>query len=200
MFKFLGDSVKKVFGTKYDKDVKQYTPFVEEINEYFVEYRSLSNDDLRNKTHDFRNKINTHLEGINADISQLDKEAMAEPDFDVKEQLFKEMDELKKEKDKHLEEILKEILAEAFAVVKETSRRFTENSTIEVSATQFDRDLAAEHSFVQINGDKAIWSNTWLAAGGEITWNMIHYDVQLIGGMVLHDGKIAEMQTGEGKP
>ncbi len=199
MFKFLGDSVKKVFGTKYDKDVKQYSPYVEEINDYFEQYQSLSNDDLRNKTHDFKKRISTHLEGINADIGQLEQEAVSEPDFEVKEQLFKEMDELKKEKDKHLEEILKEILPEAFAVVKEVSRRFTQNSTLEVSATQFDRDLAATNSFVEIQGDKAVWSNTWLAAGGEITWNMIHYDVQLIGGMVLHDGKIAEMQTGEGK-
>ena len=195
MFNFL----KKVFGTKYDKDVKEYDPVVAEINEYFGQYSSLSNDELRNKTLEFRARIKEHLTGINGDIDSLQEKADNENDLNVKEDLFNEIDNLIKERDKHLEAVLKEIRPEAFAVVKETARRFSENETIQVTATQNDRDLAAKSNYVTIDGDNATWKNTWLAAGGEITWNMVHYDVQLIGGMVLHDGKIAEMATGEGK-
>ena len=189
----------KLFGTKFDRDVKKYTPVVEETLEIYEGLKSLSNDALRNKTHEFRSKIADHLAGIKGDIESLNEEAANEKNLTQKEEIFKEVDELMKEKDEHLEEILNEILPEAFAVVKETSRRFMENSELEVTATDFDRDLAASKSYVSIDGDKAIWKNTWTAAGGEITWNMVHYDVQLIGGMVLHDGKIAEMATGEGK-
>ena len=189
----------KLFGTKFDRDVKKYTPVVEETLEIYEGLKSLSNDALRNKTHEFRSKIADHLAGIKGDIESLNEEAANEKNLTRKEEIFKEVDELMKEKDEHLEEILNEILPEAFAVVKETSRRFMENSELEVTATDFDRDLAASKSYVSIDGDKAIWKNTWTAAGGEITWNMVHYDVQLIGGMVLHDGKIAEMATGEGK-
>ena len=193
--------IKKLFGTKYERDVATYQPVVDEINEYFEEYRQLPNDDLRNKTLDFRARIADHLAGIDADIAAAKSEAIAESDLNLKEKLFKEVDDLKKERDKHLEEILKDILPEAFAVVKETARRFSQNPTLTVTATQHDRDLAATpgKNYVTINGNEAIWKNTWMAAGGEITWNMVHYDVQLIGGQVLHDGKIAEMQTGEGK-
>jgi preprotein translocase subunit SecA len=193
--------IKKLFGTKYDRDVATYGPIVDEINEYFEEYRNLTNDDLRGKTLDFRARIKAHLTGIDDDINAIKSDAMAMEDLNEKEKLFKELDDLSKERDKHLEEILKDILPEAFAVVKETARRFSENDTLTVTASQHDRDLAATpgKTYVTINGDQAIWKNTWMAAGGEITWNMIHYDVQLIGGQVLHDGKIAEMQTGEGK-
>ena len=189
----------KLFGTKFDRDVKKYTPVVEETLEIYEGLKSLSNDELRNKTHEFRSKIADHLAGIKGDIDSLNEEAANEKDLTRKEEIFKEVDEMMKEKDEHLEEILNEILPEAFAVVKETSRRFMENSELEVTATDFDRDLAAAKSYVSIDGEKAKWKNTWTAAGGEITWNMVHYDVQLIGGMVLHDGKIAEMATGEGK-
>src|SRR5690606_12953569 len=116
-----------------------------------------------------------------------------------KTELYEKVDKLTKDRDKKLEEILKEILPEAFAVVKETSRRLTENKEIEVTATNFDRDIAARKPNETIKGDKAIWQNSWMAAGTEVTWNMVHYDVQLIGGIVLHQGKIAEMSTGEGK-
>ncbi len=189
----------KLFGTKFDRDVKKYTPVVEETLEIYEGLKSLSNDELRNKTHEFRSRIADHLAGIKGDITSLNEEAANEKNLARKEEIFKEVDVMMKEKDEHLEEILNEILPEAFAVVKETSRRFMENSELHVTATDFDRDLAASKSYVSIEGEKAIWKNTWTAAGGEITWNMVHYDVQLIGGMVLHDGKIAEMATGEGK-
>jgi len=195
MFKF----IKKLFGTKYDKDKSLYQPIVELVHEAEEKLVNASHDDLRNRTNEFRVRIADHLAGIDADIKAIKEEADTTEDFNRKEELFKESDELIKERDKHLEEVLKEILPEAFAVVRETARRFSSNESITVTATDHDRELAAKKAHVTIQGDKAIYSNSWLAAGGEITWNMIHYDVQLIGGMVLHDGKIAEMQTGEGK-
>ena len=199
MLDFISKSFKKVFGTKYDRDVTIYAPVVELINQEYEKLQALSNDELRNKTLQFRARIAEHLAGVDEDIKSLTKEASNEEDFNRKEELYIEVDKLKEDRDKHLEDVLKEILPEAFAVVKETSRRFMENDSLTVTATDHDRDLAAAKSFVSIEGDKAVWQNKWMAAGGEITWNMLHYDVQLIGGMVLHDGKIAEMMTGEGK-
>lgn len=195
MFKF----IKKLFGTKYDKDKSLYQPIVELVHEAEEHLANLSHDDLRNRTNEFKARIADHLAGIDADIKSIKEEADTTEDFNRKEELFKESDELLKERDKHLEEILKEILPEAFAVVRETARRFSSNETITVTATDHDREIAAKKAHVTIQGDKAIYANSWVAAGGEVTWNMVHYDVQLIGGMVLHDGKIAEMQTGEGK-
>lgn len=194
-------ALNKLFGNKYDRDVAQYMPIVDEINEEFERLQSVSDDDLRNRTHDFRARIEEHLAGIDEDIKTISQDALDETDFEVKEQLFKDVDKLKEDRDKHLEDILKEILPEAFAVVKETARRFTNNESIRVRATDHDRELAATpgKTYITIEGDYAIYQNKWQAAGGDITWNMVHYDVQLIGGMVLHDGKIAEMQTGEGK-
>lgn len=191
--------IKKVFGTKHDRDIKAFSSIVEEINGNYTSYQSLSHDDLRNKTIEFREKIAAHLKAIDDDIAELTQEIDNEEDINLKEEKYQEVDELKKDRDKALEEILEELLPEAFAVVKETARRFSENTSIEVTAKDHDRDLAASNEYVQINGDKAIWSNTWNAGGTPITWNMVHYDVQLIGGNVLHSGKIAEMQTGEGK-
>ena len=201
MFKSITNSLKKVFGTKYERDVKTYAPIVHEINEIFEGLQGLSNDELRNKTHEFRQTIADHLQGINDDIENIKQQTAEEEDLLEKENLFGEIDKLIEERDKHLEDILKEILPEAFAVVKETARRFSENETLEVTASDHDRELASNTNkgYVSIQGDKALWKNSWTAAGGEITWNMLHYDVQLIGGMVLHDGKIAEMATGEGK-
>ncbi|MDX1406599.1 MAG: preprotein translocase subunit SecA, partial [Saprospiraceae bacterium] len=191
--------IKKLFGTKYERDVKTYLPLVEETNIFFEEYQGLSNDDLRNKTQEFKQRIADHLQGIDEDIATVRHEAEQEEDFAVKEGLFREMDELIETRDQHLEDVLKELLPEAFAVVKETARRFSENEFLEVTTTDHDRDIAARHAHVSIEGDRAFWKNKWVAAGGDIEWNMVHYDVQLIGGMVLHDGKIAEMATGEGK-
>jgi len=193
--------IKKILGTKQDRDLKQYKLMVLEVNNYFEQYQSISNDELRSKTLDFRQRIKEYLVDIDAEINSINQNAIDAEDFNLKETLFKEVDELRKTKDKALEDVLQSILPEAFAVVKETSRRFSNNEILEVTATDHDRSLAAKagKSHVTIVGEKAYWKNSWLAAGGEILWNMVHYDVQLIGGMVLHDGKIAEMTTGEGK-
>ncbi len=201
MFDFISNSVKKIFGTKYERDIKTYGPIVDEINEIYEDLHDISNDELRNKTLRFRERIGEYLSDIDAEVEQLEKEADDEENLGQKEALFKEIDQLKEDRDKALEEVLQEILPEAFAVVKETARRFKDNNTLTVTATDHDRDLAAnpKRNYVKIEGDKAVWKNQWVAAGGEITWDMVHYDVQLIGGMVLHDGKIAEMATGEGK-
>lgn len=192
---------KKIFGTKQDRDLVKYQNLVIEINQHFDSYQALSNDELRSKTLDFRERIQAYLSDIDAELDQISQQALATEDIGLKEDLFKEEDELKKRRDKALEEILQEILPEAFAVVKETARRFSSNQVIEVQATDHDRLLASKSgkTYVRVEGDRAFWKNTWMAAGGEIIWNMVHYDVQLIGGMVLHDGKIAEMTTGEGK-
>ncbi len=199
MLKFLSKSVKKLFGTKYDKDIAIYQPLVDQALIEYDKLSGLSDDQLRNKTNDFRARIKEYLSEIDADIAKMKEDATAQNDLQAKEDIYMEIDKLKKDRDTHLETVLKEILPEAFAVVKETARRFTENSTITVTATDHDREIAAGKNYVMIDGDRATWKNSWDAAGAEITWNMIHYDVQLIGGMVLHDGKIAEMQTGEGK-
>jgi len=199
MFDKLTKSLQKVFGNKHEKEFKAFKPKVDEINEHFSSYERLSNDDLRNKTLEFRSRIAEYLKEIDADIERVRQEADEELDMRTKEQMYDQLDKIIKERDEHLEEVLNEILPEAFAVVKETARRFMNNETLEVTASQHDRDLAASNAYVEIQGDKAIWQNSWTAAGGEVTWNMLHYDVQLIGGMVLHSGKIAEMATGEGK-
>jgi len=197
MFGFL----KKILGTKQDRDLKQYQAMVIEVNKYFEEYKSISNDELRSKTLEFRQRIKEYLSDIDTEISSVNQQALDAEDFNEKEILFKEVDELRKNRDKALEDVLLSILPDAFAVVKEASRRFSNNEIIEVTATDHDRKLAAKagKTHITIEGDKARWKNRWMAAGGEILWNMVHYDVQLIGGMVLHDGKIAEMTTGEGK-
>jgi preprotein translocase subunit SecA len=193
--------IKKLFGgSKSDKDNALYKPAVDEINRFYNEYHALTNDELRGKTVEFRERINHFLSEIDAQINELNELAVNEEDLEQKELLFKDVDSLKKERNQQLEVILKEILPEAFAVVKQTAKRFTENPTLTVTTTEHDRALAAKGKMhVVIDGDKTTWKNTWTAAGGEVTWNMVHYDVQLIGGMVLHDGKIAEMATGEGK-
>ncbi len=193
--------LKKILGTKQERDMGRYSSLVVEINRYFEQYRSLSNDELRQKTLEFRARIADYLRDIDAEINQINQQALEIEDFNEKEALFKQVDELRKERDSLLEEILSDLLPEAFAVVKETSRRFVENEEIIVTATEHDRQLATQPSktYVRIEGDKAIWKNRWVAAGGDIVWNMVHYDVQLIGGIVLHEGKIAEMATGEGK-
>jgi preprotein translocase subunit SecA len=193
------DFFKKLFGTKADKDVKEYKPVIDKINSFAQQYQAMSNDELRNNTTLFRERIASHLAGINGDIEKLESSADTETDLFKKEGIYDQIDAMKKERDGHLEVIMKAILPEAFATVKETARRFSTNTTLTVSATDHDRKLAVKKNYISINGDEATYQNSWTAAGGEITWNMIHYDVQLIGGMVLHDGKIAEMATGEGK-
>jgi preprotein translocase subunit SecA len=197
----LGFLKKLLGGTKSEKDVATFEPIVQQINQAYAQLHDLSFDELRERTNDFRAQIKEYVSDIDKDIEKIGEKVADTESIFEKEKLFAEVDALRKERDKALEAILKQILPEAFAVVKETSRRLSENPEIVVTATQHDRELAANPTkdYVRIEGDKAIWKNTWLAAGGRITWNMVHYDVQLIGGMVLHNGKIAEMQTGEGK-
>ncbi|MBK7475369.1 MAG: preprotein translocase subunit SecA [Haliscomenobacter sp.] len=201
MLGILGKSLQKLFGTKYERDIRTYLPIVEEINRIGESLSSLTNDELRHKTVEFKQHISEFLREIDEEMDHLHEAAAQTEDLEQKEDYFSQIDQLVKERNKQLEIVLKEILPEAFAVVRETARRFKENETLTVKATQHDRDLAAHlhKSYIQIEGDQAVWKNSWMAAGGQIAWNMVHYDVQLIGGMVLHDGKIAEMATGEGK-
>ena len=196
---FLTKALGRLFGSKQDRDNKVYGARVAEINAFAESFRSLSHDELRNKTLEFRARLKDYLSEVDADMATLREQALASEDFQEKEDTFRQIDELQKQRNSHLEDVLLQILPEAFAVVKETARRFKENETISVRATDHDRNLAAARSYVSIQGDQAVWKNRWSAAGAEIVWNMVHYDVQLIGGMVLHDGKIAEMATGEGK-
>ncbi|HWV73740.1 MAG TPA: preprotein translocase subunit SecA [Pseudosphingobacterium sp.] len=192
--------LSKIFGSKSDRDIKHIRPLVDKIKEEFAKLESLSNDELRAKTSDFKQRITAYLADIDQEINNLRTEAeQTEVEMAEKNAIYDKIDKLTKERDKKLEEVLMEILPEAFAVVKETARRFTENTSLEVTANDFDRELAAQKTNIEIKGDKAFWRNSWIAAGTTVTWNMVHYDVQLIGGIVLHEGKIAEMATGEGK-
>ena len=195
------DFISKLFGSKSERDVKGVQPIVEKIKEEYAKLDGISNDELRDRTIAFKQTISEGLTAIDAEIQEIKDRIESNPDLDVSEkvELYRQADKLEKDRNKELEVILMDILPQAFAVVKETARRFKENKTIEVTASQFDRDLAARKSNVVIKGDKAIHHNTWIAAGNEVTWDMVHYDVQLIGGTVLHEGKIAEMATGEGK-
>ncbi len=194
--------LSKLFGgNKYEKDVKAIMPIVEQVKAEYAKLPSLSNDQLRNKTVEFKQRIKEHLAGIDAEIEALKVEG-DDPlltDVDRKDDIYKQIDALRKDRDKKIEEVLEIILPEAFAVMKETAHRFTDNEKIVSTATQMDRDLSVNHAFVTISGNQAIYSNEWEAAGVPIKWNMVHYDVQLIGGYVLHSGKISEMATGEGK-
>ncbi len=194
--------ITKLFGgSKSEKDVKKIQPIVARTNEYFASYQSLTNDELRHKTQEFRDRIKAHLKDTDEEIEARNKAAADLPFNDLvgKDAIYQEVDKLKKERDKKIEEILEQLLPEAFAVVKETARRFKENTEVISTATQLDRDLSVKKPYITIDGNRSIFKNTWTAAGGEVTWNMVHYDVQLIGGAVLHSGKIAEMATGEGK-
>lgn len=194
-------SISKLFGNKSQRDIKELLPRVEKINAWFEQYKKLSNDELRAKSSEFRKRIADHLAEIDAEIAALLQQVEDNPAMRIeeKEDLFRQKDKLDKSRNEKLEEILDQILEEAFAVVKETARRFTENSEIVATATDFDRELAVRKKNLKIVGNDVIYSNRWEAAGNEVVWNMVHYDVQLIGGMVLHQGKIAEMATGEGK-
>lgn len=201
MLGFLG---KLLGGNKSEKDVKQIEPIVGQVNTFYQQYQSLSNDALRNKTVEFRDRIKQQLTEVDAAILAKKQEAESLPDTEMvqRDAIYKEVDDLKKDRDKEIENALKDIMPEAFAVVKETARRFKENTEMVATATELDRELSvkpAKRDYIRIEGDKSIFKNTWTAAGGTVTWNMVHYDVQLIGGAVLHQGKIAEMATGEGK-
>ncbi|MDY8134094.1 preprotein translocase subunit SecA [Aquimarina sp. 2201CG5-10] len=194
------DSVLKVFvGDKSKKDIKEIQPKVELIKKAEKTVENLSHDELRAKTITFKNKINEARAEINAKIDALTEEANVTEDIDRKEDIYGEIDKLKEEAYEITEKVLNEILPEAFAVVKETAKRFANNDSIEVTASAYDRELSGAKEHITLNGEQAIWSTSWDAAGKEVKWDMIHYDVQLVGGISLHEGKVAEMQTGEGK-
>ncbi len=186
-------------GNKYERDLKEINPFIEKIHVEYEKIKNLSNDGLREKTDELRKVIKEGIAGDEQEILSLRDQAEKEEDVYLKEELYNNIDKIEKQINEKLEILLDELVPQAFAVVKDTARRFKENKVIEVTARQFDRDLASTRESIAISGDKAIWSNEWIAGGNEIVWDMVHYDVQLIGGVALHKGKIAEMGTGEGK-
>ena len=195
----LSDILKSLFGNKSTRDLKKITPIVNQIKAIYPEIDALDIDALRQRTADIRQSLNDSVQDKRDEIDRI-KAEIETLDYEEREPLWKKVDDIQKEILDVLEEKLNEVLPTVFAIVKSTARRFAENETIVVNATQLDRDLAAQgKDFVSIDGDKAIWHNHWIAGGNEITWDMVHYDVQLIGGIVLHQGKIAEMATGEGK-
>jgi preprotein translocase subunit SecA len=201
MINSLIKGVSNIFGNKTDKDLKSLRPIVGQVNAEYDKLSGLSNDELRNKTTEFKQRIDQFLKEIDDAIAE-QRKAIDEAPYeaiDVKEAAYDEIENLEKKRDEEVEKILDQLLPEAFAVVKETARRFTENETVSASATDLDRDLATEKDYIDIQLNDAIYQTSWEAAGNTVEWNMIHYDVQLIGGAVLHQGKIAEMATGEGK-
>ncbi|MEL6632523.1 MAG: preprotein translocase subunit SecA [Bacteroidota bacterium] len=193
--------LKSIFPSKKDRDVKQLWPYVGAINAEYEKIHDISDDELREASQDIRQRIFDHTEAIREEIEATRTEAESTTDIHEKDRLFSKIDELTKTQYKQIDEIMDDLIPEAFAIVKETARRLTENGELRVTANDRDRELAAGKGagYVAIEGEEAIWAKSWLAADAEVTWNMIHYDVQLIGGTVLHQGKIAEMATGEGK-
>jgi len=193
--------IAKIFGSKSEKDIKRMTPLVEQTKQEGESLVSISNDELRGRTIAVQDHINSKLKLIDEQIASLHHRIADHPELDIneKEFIFSQIDKIELERNKELEKALLEVLPLAFAIVRETAKRFKENEYLEVTATDFDRELAARHDNVKIVGDKAQWYRQWIAAGNMITWDMVHYDVQIIGGIALHEGKIAEMATGEGK-
>ncbi len=193
------DVFKKLFGTKADRDMKAIRPTLNKVLEAYKEIDLLDDDALRARCQGLKDKIQAAIAADENRIAQIKEELEKDIPLKQKEALATEQDKLVKKVDEIIEKVLDEILPDAFAIMKSTARRFAQNETIRVKATQFDRDLSTTKEFVTIEGDYAVWQNHWLAGGNEMTWDMVHYDVQLIGGIVLHQGKIAEMATGEGK-
>jgi preprotein translocase subunit SecA len=193
--------IAKIFGTKSQKDIKQIMPLVDQTRKEGEKLTSLSHDDLRAQTALVQQTINQHLKNIDDQLAAFHAQIDDNPELGIheKEAIFGQIDKLELERNKELEKVLLEVLPQAFAIIRETARRFKENEYLEVTANDFDRELAARYENIKITGDKAQWHNQWVAAGNLITWDMVHYDVQVIGGIVLHQGKIAEMATGEGK-
>ena len=195
--------LSRFFGNKSDRDIKAILPIADKIRVAYESIKVLSNDGLREKTAEFKNKISDFIAEEEKEIAELkiqvDPTAEVEMDIDEKERIYKSIDNLEKEITKKIEEVLLEILPEAFSVIKETARRFKENEYVEVTANENDKLLSTKKSNIEIRGEKAYYHNQWMAGGNLITWDMVHYDVQLIGGIVLHEGKISEMATGEGK-
>ena len=191
--------IGKIFGSKADRDYKAVKPTLDKILAVYPEIDALSDDDLRARSAALRARLQEVEKPFEDRLAEIRVELDKDIPVSEKEKLAGESDKLVKDEDEAIEKCLDEILPEAFAIIKSTARRFKEHETITVTATQFDKDLAVDHDFVHIEGDKAVYQNHWVAGGNEITWDMVHYDVQLIGGIALHQGKIAEMATGEGK-
>lgn len=196
---FINNILKVFVGDKSQKDIKAIQPIINKIKSFEAALGTLSNDELRAKTTEFKDKIKSARAEKDAKIEKLKADVESIDDIDAREDIYTEIDKLEKEAYEISEKTLNEILPEAFAVVKETAKRFKENTQIRVKATPKDREFSASKPYISIEGDDALWANSWDAAGKTVTWDMIHYDVQMIGGVVLHQGKIAEMQTGEGK-
>ncbi len=187
-----------LFGTKSDRDIKEISPVVDAIKQEYTRIEKLTNDELRAETLKIKQQIKDFIKAEEDEIAELKIKA-EEVDIEESEKMYDRIDKLEEIIDEKFETVLNDVLPVAFSIIKETARRFKENEVVEVTASDFDRDLAAGHDNVIIEGDKALWQNKWIAGGSEITWDMVHYDVQLIGGVVLHGGNIAEMATGEGK-
>ena len=196
----LNSILEKFLGNKSERDIKEVDPIVQNILAEFDKIQHVSNDELRGISKKLQDRIKEFIKEDQDKINDL-KDKIERESIDIleREEIYNEIDKIESKIDDSIDEVLNEILPEAFAVVKETARRFKENDTIEVTALDYDKNLAAKRDSIAIKGDIAIWNNKWLAGGNEITWDMVHYDVQLIGGIVLHQGKIAEMATGEGK-
>ncbi len=194
-------TIAKIFGTKSQRDIKDILPYVDKTNAEYGKLTGISNDELRAKTQEVKDIISDRLKSIDDQLAELHQSVIdnTEMGLQEKEEVFSRVDKLEEDRNKELEVILMDVLPLSFAIVKETARRFKENEAIEVTASHYDRELAKDHQNVKIEGDKAFWQSQWLAAGNLVKWDMLHYDVQLIGGIVLHQGKIAEMATGEGK-
>lgn len=201
MINLINKGLSKVFGTKSERDIKEILPIVEEVKKEYEKLKSIGDDDLRRKTDELREHLKNSLADIDSKIEALKKKVEDEVDLSIhqKEAIFGEVDALEEQRFEALEKELNKILPRAFAIVKDTARRFKENDTIRVDATYTDKEIAQHKDYVKIEGSTALWHNSWEAAGNKMTWDMLHYDVQLIGGIVLHQGKIAEMATGEGK-
>ena len=192
------DFLKSLFGNKSQRDLKEILPYVNKVKEAYPAIEKLSDDELRARIDDVKKRVQDAVAPEKNRIAEL-RASVEEQDYEKREAIWEEIDKIEKTILEKYEKVLDEVLPEVFAVVKDTARRFAQNETITVTATPFDRELALTHDFVHIEGDKAIYQNHWIAGGNEVTWDMIHYDVQLFGGVVLHKGKIAEMATGEGK-
>ena len=192
------DFLTKLFGNKSQRDLKEITPYVEKIKAVYPSIKELSNDELRAKVDEIKQRIQDYVADERAKVNEL-RSGIDNKELEEREAIWTEVDKIEKQITDKMEVVLEEVLPEVFAIMKDTARRFAENTEVVVTANDFDRDLATRFDFVRIEGDKAIYANHWMAGGSEITWNMVHYDVQLFGGVVLHKGKIAEMATGEGK-
>lgn len=196
---FLNSVLKAFVGDKSKKDVRALQPILDQIKSFETALEGLTLDEIRAKTTEFKERIKADCQELSDKISELTEQVHTSTDIDKNEDIYAEIDRLKEEAYKISEATLNDILPEAFAVIKETAKRFVANETLSVTATEFDRKLSGEKEYVSLDGEQAIWQNSWDAAGKAVTWDMVHYDVQLIGGIALHQGKIAEMHTGEGK-